>query len=208
MTKQHSGKWLETSTTNIGKLLDRGVFHRISFVCGPALVPQPTSSSSLGARTLWPHVNLHQVPRPLHGLFQQWCSRRRSAPGGFVQLQGVGRRGLEQVLRDPCRSLAEAPQRLLAKAAEGELQLVPWRESGVQPSSPLVRVVEWWFCTVCETSTFVEVFSPTAVANSSSGVAWGKFRRPRKRFCGGFPQHLSPSLVPSSVILGQIPLAS
>ena len=35
-------------------------------------------------------------------------------------------------------------------------------------------------------------------ANSASGVSWGKFRRPRKRFCGGFPQHLSPSLVCSS----------
>ena len=45
-------------------------------------------------------------------------------------------------------------------------------------------------------------------AKSASGVSWGKFRRPRKRFCGGFPQHLSPSLVCSSGTLGQIPLAS
>ena len=37
-------------------------------------------------------------------------------------------------------------------------------------------------------------------ATSSSGVSWGKFRRPRKRFCGGFPQHLCLPVL--SVLLG------
>ena len=69
---------------------------------------------------------------------------------------------------------------------------------------------ETWQKVIPENSVSFGVFSHSKGlgATSSSGVSWGKFRRPRKRFRGGFPQHLSPSLVCSSGTLGQIPSAS